>query len=898
MNYVAGFDEQAAADAARAGGKGRELARMAAAGFRVPPGFCVLTDAYRAHASVAGVGTLIGKLPADPSPGQLEAATTRISDAIHGAHTPPGVREELERAYARLGEGEYVAVRSSGTAEDLSDASFAGLHDTYLDVRGPEELVEAVRHCWASMWNPRAAAYRNSQGIDHDGIELAVVVQRMVAAEAAGVMFTANPLNTATDEIVVNANWGLGESVVSGRVTPDEFVVRADTLDIITRTTGSKEFQVVRSPDGGRGTVEAANSRAASAEQSLTEGQVRHLAELGIRLQEWYGMRPLDVEWAIESGQAHILQARPITGVEFSWDADVDAWQTRREDPDTVWTREMSDEGWTGAKTPLMYAWRAESWTRSMAVAGQLWDIPEMSEMRIWKFHKGEAYYNTAMERAIVEKTLPPALRPAELPRIPRQQQAKMDTDFSITRYLKVYARTQLLGDRLGPLQWHKLIDEYIDRGDSVVPDIADERLRQLSDRALRDHIAAVTEMERRYCDDIWIPFFLYARDSFSMLTALVGKFYRGANPALLADILTGASQQTITQQENHALWALAQRIRSSTALLQQFRDRPGAAFFAELGDTQEDQDFRSEYEDFLSWSGHRGHSDRDFIFARRIEDPSLDYRSLESLVSMEDTTDPAEREAAVRHRRQAAIDELLANLRDQHLGTLKSEAARFLIDYVDRFLIVRDNERHFVDRSTFAAKRALQEVGARLHRRELLSDSSDFYFLTLAELCRLLDGSGDPELAAIKAAARRRDFDRVHSKDVTPAPYLHRGHGIDLDNQGEGGMTGTGTSRGSVSGTARVVKCLDEIGQVRSGEILVCNATDPGWTPVFNVIAGVVLETGGMLAHASCLAREYGLPAVQMPNAMRLIPDGSSVTIDGDTGQVTLEEQSGDRAA
>jgi phosphohistidine swiveling domain-containing protein len=890
---VVGLQDSRAKDPAMTGGKASGLARLIAGGFRVPDGFCVTTDAYHEHVCANGIDAIIvealtGVNAADQ--GGLDAVTERIRSAIISAPVPASVAAEITAAYRVLGEASYVAVRSSGTAEDLAEASFAGLHDTYLDITGTAAVVDAVRRCWASMWTTRATAYRHSHGLDSRIIGIAVIVQNMVVSDCSGVMFTANPLNTATDEIVINASWGLGEAVVSGAVTPDQFVVNAHTLQVMDATLGAKEIRVIRDPNSGIGTASVDVELVDRGRFCLTADQIHELARLGIALQADRGGFPLDVEWALQGGALYVLQGRPITGVEFSWDADVDAWQTLPEDYEAVWTRGMSDEGWTGAKTPLMYAWRAESWTRSVSKAAKTWGVPELARLRCWKFHKGEAYYNCEVERVTVEKTFPPFLRPPVLARIPADQQQQVATaPFSYAAYVKVYARMQLLGEGVQPLSWHRLIEDYIDNGAPRIPDMTDAELAALSDYGLTEHISAVTEYERVYCDDVFVPFFLYARDALSALAVLVAKWYDGDNPAILADVLTGTSRQTITQRENHALWTLAEKIRASAVLRQQFETRSTAEFFDGLAETAEGLEFRAAYDDFLSWSGHRGHSDRDLIFPRRIEDHSLDHRSFQSLLSIEEPVDPERREVEVRAARERAIDELVANVRRKPLGAIKAEILKFVADYSDRFLMIRDNERHFVDRSTFAAKRALLEVGSRLVSRGLLDTRRDHYFLTLAELYELLSGSGDAVLARAKVTARRRDFERIDRKEFAAPPYVHRNGGIDLDNTAEGGLHGLGTSRGTVTGTARIIKTLDEIGRLRPGDILVCNATDPGWTPVFVVVSGIVLETGGMLAHASCLAREYALPAVQLPGAMRMIPEGATITVNGDTGEVLV---------
>ncbi|HEV7862469.1 MAG TPA: PEP-utilizing enzyme, partial [Acidimicrobiia bacterium] len=233
--------------------------------------------------------------------------------------------------------------------------------------------------------------------------------------------------------------------------------------------------------------------------------------------------------------------------------------------------------------------------------------------------------------------------------------------------------------------------------------------------------------------------------------------------------------------------------------------------------------------------------------------------------------------------------------IRKKPLGAIKVEIFKVVLDYTHRFLMDRDNERHFVDRSTFTIKRGLLEVNRRLMERGILTDERAFYFLIKEELFDLLDGRGDLALCEAKIAARSKNFDLLHSKEQIPPLYLQRGRPVVLDApevDTGGGLRGVGTSRGLVTGTARVVKELKDIGRVKNREILVTNSTDPGWTPVFLVISGIVLETGGMLAHGSCLAREYGFPAVQVANAMRRIPDGATITVNGDTGEVTILEE------
>jgi pyruvate,water dikinase len=246
-----------------------------------------------------------------------------------------------------------------------------------------------------------------------------------------------------------------------------------------------------------------------------------------------------------------------------------------------------------------------------------------------------------------------------------------------------------------------------------------------------------------------------------------------------------------------------------------------------------------------------------------------------------------------MRKRREDATEEALRNIGEGTFGSAKVATFKYLLKHTYNFLVVRDDERHFIDRLTWAKKLTLKELNSRLVDRGLLDSEEDFYFLSLEENFKLLRGNANERLYKAKVAGRRANFDRFDKREITPPKYVVDGQPRELDVGAEassdGSLQGMGTSRGSITGRARVLRSLTEIGSLEQGDILICNSTDPGWTPVFLTIGGLVLETGGMLAHGSCLSREYGLPAVQVADATNLIPDGATITVDGDTGSVSV---------
>jgi rifampicin phosphotransferase len=314
--YTAWFNEIGKEDIALVGGKGANLGELSRAGLPVPPGFVVTTRAYDAFVEAGGLRDEILGLASQPNvddPAAFEEAAEKIHALFALAATPDDVAAEVRASYDRLTntEGEAVAVRSSATAEDLPGASFAGQQETYLNVRGERALIEALEACWASLWTARAMAYRARQGIGAASVSLAVVVQRMVEAEAAGIMFTADPAGGGRDRVVINAAWGLGEAVVGGEVTPDSLVVVKGSGRVISRETADKEVMTVYT---GEGTGQRSVPEARRREEVLDDETAAVLARYGARIEDHYGV-PQDIEWALADRELFILQARPITNL-------------------------------------------------------------------------------------------------------------------------------------------------------------------------------------------------------------------------------------------------------------------------------------------------------------------------------------------------------------------------------------------------------------------------------------------------------------------------------------------------------------------------------------------------------------------------------------------------------
>jgi len=898
--FVVPFGDENSGEIAVVGGKGASLGRLTRAGFPVPSGFTVTTHAYRAFLEANGLDTVLKNAVADLAhgdPEKLEAATALLRARIDQATVPDEVAEAITHAYRRLGENMRVAVRSSGTAEDLADASFAGQHDTYLDRCGEGDVLGAVRRCWASLWTARATAYRQAKGFDHLEVGMAVVVQSMIDAEVSGVLFTGNPMNAANDEMVVNSSWGLGEAVVSGLVEPDELVVRSRDYAVLQQHCGTKTVKIVRDPASGVGTVKVDVPPAEADQPSLTDLQVRTLCELGRRVTEYFDSIPQDLEFGFVGDQVHLLQSRPITGVNFSWDCDLEQehWQRHPESPHTLWTRLPADEYMTGAVTPLFYSMRCDTMSRADWTSIDLWGVADAKGIPLWKYYKAVPYNNTHTWAVIAKDLFPSAMRPLMLQNVdPRCHAEVLAAPKRPLNVAKVLARVELLERDRGITRWHATWEDFrTGRRGAPAGRLSAEDLRQAPDSELLRYLDECVDIEAAYIVELWpISFYVFPL-ALGSLAYMVQQWYQGSHQSLFVDLITGTEVPTETALENQMLWELAQGIRKSAALQGLFHDNPGRAFLTAFEDSEEGRDWLAHYREFATKNYHRGHQDRDIYYTRRFEDWSIDYPALQALLASEGGRDPRDGEHTANSRRNAAFAEMLAGISTGVLGQVKVEAFKILHRFLMKFLAYRDDQRYWADHIMAAAKRCVLEINRRMVDRGVLADR-DVFFLGREELQETMRGSANMTLARAKIAGRRQNFEDVLQKTAQRPMYLDGYTPIDLtgpeDDDGSGVLRGMPTSNGEATGTARIVKSLSEIGRIRSGDVLVCNSTDPSWSTAFLLISGIVVETGGMLAHASCLAREYGLPAVQLRSAMQRIPDEARITVNGSTGTVTVE--------
>ncbi|CAI3791602.1 hypothetical protein NKCBBBOE_00332 [Pseudarthrobacter sp. MM222] len=881
---------------AEAGGKAANLGELLRAGLPVPAGFCVTTKAYREAMAPAGLDQVHRGLAAtapDDFPALAGLAAAARGLAL-GAAVPEGIAEAITGSYAALGTHVPVAVRSSATAEDLPFASFAGQQDTFLNVVGAEAVLAAVRQCWASLWTDRAVSYRASHGISPSTVALAVVVQQMVDASVAGVLFTANPVTGKRHEAVIDASPGLGEAVVSGAVNPDHFVVDGATRRILERRIGSKAVAIRPLPGGGTERIEQAAE--VSGPPCLTDSQLAALELLGRRAEVHFGS-PQDLEWAIDQeGTAWLTQSRPITTLYPLPEKPPSG------DGPRVYLCFSLAQGLTRPLTPMgLAAFRRIASALAMAAR---FDVPEPLN--------GPSPYVQAGQRIFFDLT--PVVRSstgrAVVPRVFDVMEARSaavlrrlfeDPRFSVTvrspwpvlkHILPVAARGRVPESLLRALVSPEAALRHVERFGArfraalVVPAEATPGQRL-------DHAERILGRELFPVVPNIVPL---PALGFALLAAAGKLLGRRAEPGELQAVLRGLPNNVTTEMDL-ALWRLAAAIRADAAAVTVLTGTAVPELARRYRARELPAVVQSGLAGFLSRYGHRAVAEIDVGMPRWSDDPSHILGVLANYLRLDDPAlapdrqfSRAAREAEEHVARLAAV----AGERSRLRGALVRAALKRT-----RLLAgLRELPKYHIVEALAAVRKQLALVGAELASLGRIGAADDVFYLDFAEARaglggRSLHGIVEQRRSAYAEELGRRHIPRVLLSDGTePEAQPARGAAAAAgaaggDGVAEGTLTGAPASAGTVTARARVI--LDPQGaRLEPGEILVAPSTDPGWTPLFLTAGGLVMEMGGPNSHGAVVAREYGIPAVVgVPDATALILTGQSITVDGAAGTV-----------
>jgi pyruvate,water dikinase len=843
------------------GGKGAHLGALSRIdGIRVPAGLCVTTDAFRRiMAEAPSIDDRLDQL-SRLNPDDREAIRTlsaEIRRTLEGTAIPDDVAAAITGALARLGEHGAYAVRSSATAEDLPTASFAGQQDTYLNVVGPAAILRHVSRCWASLFTERAVTYRLRNGVDHRKVRMAVVVQEMVFPQAAGVLFTADPVTGNRKVASVEAGLGLGEALVSGLVNADVYKVRDG--EVVSKAIAAKRLAIQPSPAGG--TLQRTIDAERQEEPALTDAHVVRLTPIGRRIEAHFG-RPQDIEWCLAEDGFAIVQSRPITTL-FPIPAAAD-----RENH--VYVSVGHGQMMTDAMKPLgLSLFQLTALPPMHEAGGRLFvDVtrrlasPTSRAGVLELLGKSDPLIGDALQTVLERGDFVPSL-PDEGPAPPSAggAPAPLETDPAI-------------------------VAELIGRNQASIATLKRD-IRTKSGSALLDFILEdIQELKRILFDPRSHQAFMGAMEATWWLNEQLEAWLGEKNAA---DTLTQSVPDNVTSEMGLALLDVADVIRPYPDVVAVLHHADDEDFLDELATLAGGPEARDAIRAFLDKYGMRCVGEIDITRPRWSERPTT---LLPVILGNVKNFEPGAGERLFEQGRREAWakeQELLERLRALPDGERKAEEAKRMIDRVRTFIGYREYPKYGMVSRYFVYKQALLAEAERLVQAGVLREKEDIFFLTFRELEDVVrTNEVDDELISERKHAFRSYEALTPPRVLTSEGEVIAGE-YRRDDLPAGALIGLPVSAGTIEGRARVILDMAEA-DLEAGDILVTAYTDPSWTPLFVAIKGLVTEVGGLMTHGAVIAREYGLPAVVgVEHATRLIRDGQRIRVHGTEGYVEI---------
>ncbi len=840
-SYVSDFQDIDQTEVAQAGGKGAHLGELSRIeGIHVPAGFCVTTHAFqRIMAEARSIHDRLDQLsrltPHDRD--AIRALAADIRRTLEAVAIPDDLAAAITRSLARLGDQAAYAVRSSATAEDLPTASFAGQHDTYLNVVGRAAILQHIGRCWASLFTERAVAYRLRNGFDHRKVQMAVVVQQMVFPRASGILFTADPVTGNRKVASIDASFGLGEALVSGFVNADAYKVRDG--EVIAKA------------------IEPERQK----QPALTDGQVVRLAQLGRQIEAHFGC-PQDIEWCLVDDSFLIVQSRPITAL-FPIPAAGDQ-------ENHVYVSVGHQQMMTDPMKPLgLSVWQLTT-PRPMAEAGgrlfvdvtQALASPASRAGLLGALGKSDPLIGDALE-TILDRGDFIQSRPDEGPAWtpPGGGHAAIETDPAI-------------------------VVELIGRSQAFIAALKHD-IRQKSGSALLDFIlASIQELKRSQFDPRSMQVIMAGMEASWWLNDNLRAWLGEKNAA---DTLAQSVPNNVTSEMGLALLDVADVIRPHpdvVAFLQCVEDE---SFLDELPKLAGGREARDAIRGWLDKYGMRGVGEIDITRPRWSDCPTLLVPVILGNIRNFEPGAGARRFEQGRREAGKKEQEVLERLRTLPDGEQKAHEAERMIDRVRTFAGYREYPKYGMVSRYFVYKQALMEEAERLVQARVLREKEDIFYLRFQELQDVVRTNQVDE----QLIRQRKDAFRSYQALTPPRVLASEGEIVTgvyrRDDLPAGALVGLAVSAGTVEGRARVVLDVAEA-DLEPGDILVTRYTDPCWTPLFVAINGLVTEVGGLMTHGAVIAREYGLPTVVgVENATRLIRDGQRIRVHGTDGYVEI---------
>jgi pyruvate,water dikinase len=834
MNYTFTFHDPIATSIELSGGKGSNLAILTQRGFPVPPGFIVIAAVYRDFiAEGKEILRTIEKFSFH-DPGLLREESENLRQSLARLELPAAAAEEIRKQLKEFPDGQSFSVRSSSTMEDLANAAFAGQHETYLNCTGTEQILERIKDCFLSLWFDRAIAYRQQHGFYHALAAMAVVVQQMVPCDVAGVGFSINPISGDLNEMIVDANFGLGESVVSGEGEVDHFIIERSTHNVRLSNISQKSRKIIGVTGGTR---EVSLSREEGSRPCLDHGQLSQLADMLLRVEASYGF-PQDIEWGFADGKLFPLQSRPITTIPPRW------------------TRDESAERFPNVITPLTWDFVEDGFHRSLNYSFRLMGFPPFNGK--WFAMHGHYVYGNQNVVELYGRRVPFVARDlGEL----RAAIPKLREEFRWVQEL--------------PVAWARDLDFYlISIGKFMTEPLADKSLSEVW-----AFVRAVNELGANY----FLPNIAISITHSTIYRLLLRLLQMGFGPEAANSLFDRlmAFCETKTGTINKEMFELATMIRAQPALEKILKEHASREVI-ERKILNHFPDFQSWFEKFLRDHGHR-EVDFDAYSPTWLELPWVVLDNLRLILQTPMGQTPADKERELKIQMQQAELELFQKI-PADLRFFFSEILRLARVYTS----LDDLEHYQTTRLTLSLRRGLRELGGRLVKCGILAESMDIFFARSKQIDEAIQHDDDLGWKEFTEVVHRQKESYLQARARKPEWIL--GESKPAEPVSGDCLTGLAGSSGQAEGPAFLVIGSDDFAKFPKGAVLVARTTNPTWTPLFYSAVAVVTESGGPLSHGAVTAREMRIPAVMsVKESLSRLKNGKRVRVDGTRGEVYL---------
>ncbi|WP_420630307.1 phosphoenolpyruvate synthase [Candidatus Leptofilum sp.] len=875
------FADIRAADLPLVGGKGANLGEMAHAGFPVPPGFCLTTIAFRQFIAACPHADDLYALLDTVTTDDVETARQvgqQVRQTLLETPMPLAIAEAIRQQWQTLGADQAYAVRSSATAEDLPDASFAGQQDTYLNIIGETELLTAVQRCWVSLFTDRAILYRVQNQFSHRDVQLSVVVQQMVMAQKSGILFTVDPLTGHRHTLTIDASFGLGEALVGGLVSPDSYHVDKRDMTIIDRKIADKQVAIL--PDNNGGVHQEALDDAQRSQTVLSDAHILELAKMGSQIEAHYDT-PQDIEWAIADEKIYLLQSRPITSLYPI------TGLTSLDDSLHIFLSLGHQQSMTRAMSPL-----------SLSTIQVLMPIGH-AESRF-----DNAYIRASGGRMFADISQPlrhPLLGKAMLKMLGQldalapdaAKQVMQRPEFQRSHGLRLNFATAKAGfkivRRVMSALWWRNLTGFANRTNALMDEYMENMTARLQMPSGRSQLQAVLDaLPTVFLFFLnWVPEAAAGIAATRLLTRLTQRWLSPDEQEALTLGIPG----NVVNEMNLMIDDLADLARQTPQLAEYFNQLgdDGHGWLEEAAKIEDSIAFMKSWHEFIARYGMRGPAEIDIMMPRWREEPLPVLQVIAGSLQQESVSQRSRQESFIQER-EVAFQKLLASAGRGALGWLRTRLFKRLYHTMTEVGGMREHHKFMAVRVLGVVKEILKDNAIHLTQTGKLENPDDVWFLTWEELFAIGDDetiNWHPIIAQRRANLER--FQKLSPQIIITNDGESPAVQYRVDDAPPGALLGNPVSSGMIEGVVRVIH--DPQREMLSpGEILVAEFTDPGWTPLFINAAGLILEVGGALTHGAVVAREYGIPAVVgVREATTALQTGQHVRIDGNRGIIEL---------